>query len=94
MNKLKTGQLVVTCGIFEKMEEDDVFYYFVCDSFLRYLKHDWGDMGEEDKKENDDALKQEKRIFAVYKQPKTGLKIWIVTEWDRSITTILFPEEY
>lgn len=87
------GKVVSTYGIFEMINENEEFGKFVCDSFERYTNSDWGEMCDEDKELNDEAVKTDGRIFASYE--KDGLpKIWIITEWDRSATTILFPSEY
>jgi hypothetical protein len=63
---------------------------------LRHLKGDWGDMEDEDKNENDLAVKAgDLRIFSAYKTDIEGAeKIWIITEADRSVTTILLPSDY
>ena len=63
---------------------------------LRHLKGDWGDLEEEDKKENDLAVREgDLRILSAY---DTGFedvgRIWIITEADRSATTILLPSDY
>lgn len=92
--KFDLGQIVMTASMAEEMDRDPVFYFFVTESLERYMQCDWGDTCENDKKSNDDALKNEDRILAVYIQPETDTKIWIITEWDRSVTTILFPHEY
>lgn len=86
------GQLVITAGIRDKMSESSDFERFVRKSFSRHATGDWGDLCEEDKASNDYALANGERIFSAYKNGDT--KIWIITEWDRSATTILFPEEY
>ena len=97
---MELGTTVMTVGIAKAMERDFYFKTFVLDSFERYERHDWGELCEEDKDENDRALKEGNRVFASYNLPPylRGLfpddKIWIITEWDRSVTTILFPEEY
>ena len=53
-----------------------------------------GNTCPDDTKMNDEAVKNgDDRILAVYEDKKYG-KIWIITEWDRSVTTILFPSEY
>lgn len=88
------GMTVVTGSIDIKMKEDPDFRNFVIDSLEKYRNQDWGDTCEEDKQSNDYALENDERILAVYIYPKTGEKIWIITEWDRSVTTILFPSEY
>ena len=93
--KFDLGRVVVTRGIDERMKDDSDFYVFVlCTLYGRYAKCDWGDTCEEDKITDDTALQNGERILAIYIYPKTKEKIWIITEWDRSVTTILFPEEY
>ena len=87
------GQTVMTSGVAIALSEDKEFKKFVQESFMKYCEADWGETCEEDKELNDQALKSGDRILAVYK--KEGLEtIWIITEWDRSVTTILFPHEY
>ena len=63
---------------------------------LRHLKGDWGDLSEEDKKANDLAVREGNlRIFSAYETDIEGVgKIWIITEADRSATTILLPSDY
>jgi len=58
----------------------------------RHHGGDWGDLGAFDRCENDRALKHGERLFSAYETPAG--KVWIVTEWDRSSTCILLPEEY
>ncbi len=94
MAKFKLGRLVATRGVDTLMREDNKFREFVVASLNRYQICDWGDTCDEDKRSNDETLKDGNRLLAVYKDPRTGKTIWIITEWDRSVTTILFPEEY
>ncbi len=94
MEKFKLGQLVVTHGIDDRMNDDSTFRRFIFSALDWYMDADWGDTCKEDKEQNDEALKNGERILAVYIFPKTGDKIWIITEADRSVTTILFPDEY
>jgi hypothetical protein len=94
MMKFKLGQLVCTRAIAEKAQEDLTFNGFVQASFHKYINCDWGDTCKEDAESNDYAIKHDERLLAVYKQPETDVTIWIITEWDRSVTTILFPSEY
>ncbi len=94
MGKVELGQVVVTRGIDELMKNDSRFESFVYASLNRYAKCDWGDTCEEDRHTNDEAVKNGERILAVYKQPNTKNVIWIITEWNRGVTTILFLEEY
>lgn len=60
----------------------------------RHLSGDWGEMDEHDSRLNDRALESgEDRIFSSY-HTSAGEKLWIITEWDRSATTVLLPSEY
>ena len=59
----------------------------------RHIAGDWGDLRREDKAENELSLKEGFRILSAYKL-KTGVKVWVITEADRSATTLLLPEEY
>ena len=59
----------------------------------RHLNGDWGDLCEEDRQANAEALEQNLRLLSSY-QTRTGRKLWIITEADRSATTILLPEDY
>lgn len=92
--KFELGQLVLTIGVDTKMKEDTLFRDFVQFSLDRYGQCDWGDTCDEDKQTADESLKNGERILAVYGHKESNTKIWIITEWDRSVTTILFPHEY
>jgi hypothetical protein len=73
--------------------ENEEFARHVQLSFVRHLAGDWGDVCDDDRVANEQALQEGDRLFSVYK--KEGLaELWIITEWDRSVTTTLFPEEY
>jgi hypothetical protein len=62
--------------------------------FLRRHQHgEWGDLTEEDKMENEFSVRHNFRILSAYTLT-TGVKIWVITEANRSATTILLPEEY
>lgn len=62
-------------------------------SIWRHLAGDWGDLCPEDKAANDRALRDKSRILSVYTD-RWGNTFWIITEWDRSYTTVLLPEDY
>ncbi len=63
-------------------------------SYLRrHLHGDWGDLDDDDRRSNDAALKSGDRLFSSY-QVTPDLKLWIITEGDRSVTTLLLPSEY
>lgn len=94
MSEFKIGTLVATRGVAGKMENNAKFRIFVQNSIDSFKDGNWGDICEEDKETNDDAVKNGERIIAVYIYPDDGTKIWIITEWDRNTTTVLFPSEY
>ena len=58
----------------------------------RHVTGDWGDLDEHDKQANNNAVLQGYRILSAYGTGKN--KLWIITEWDRSVTPILLPAEY
>lgn len=94
MSTFELGQLYITQGIANDMEEDLQFAKDVVSALARYTKADFSDMEyEDDIKQNLESIKSNSgRIFASY---KTSLgKIFIITEHDRSVTTILYPDEY
>lgn len=90
--KFSIGQAVVTRGVNEKLMESKPFAKFVAHSFCRHCNGDWGELCEEDKETNEYALKHGERLLSRYENG--DLSIYIITEWDRSVTTILFPHEY
>lgn len=84
------GQVVATPGALAALEEAGQ-HPFV---FLsRHVSGDWGNLVAEDKEENQRALEHGNRIFSSYLTAK-NTKIWVITEWDRSVTTLLLPSEY
>jgi len=93
-----TGQIVATRGVYDLACENPNFAQFIQKSLNRHVKGDWGDVDGEDKQTNDQALKQGTRLLSAYNDnrfPENGVAtIWIITEVDRSATTILFPDEY
>ena len=90
MKKFNLGQLVATPGALAAIEASG-------DSLVTYLsRHEsgiWGEVDEHDRKENELSLERGLRLMSVYSL-STGIKIWIITEADRSSTCILLPEEY
>lgn len=95
MTDFKLGIIRVTRGVVALQERHRGFTAFVNACLLRYMSCDWGDTCPEDSAANDDALISGERILAEYQQPDhPDWRIWIITEWDRSVTTVLFPDEY
>lgn len=85
------GQVLATTGATEAMQGDMLVAAILLD---RHAAGDWGDLDQEDRETNDEAVKVGNRILSAYKLSDDGAKLWIITEWDRSATTILLPEEY
>lgn len=75
---------------------------FILNSLQRHREGDWGDLDESDKKANDEAVAEGSRILSAYDIPRGhsggpgagDVKVWIITEADRSSTTIMWPSEY
>ena len=91
------GSIVTTAAVHDIYTADRRFARFVAMSLGRHLSGDWGDLDKEDKALNEEALKSGGRLHSAYKIPesfKTEDKLWIITEADRSVTTILFPSDY
>lgn len=90
--KFQLGQVVVTRGIKADMDENKLFHNEVIASIARHHNGDWGELSEFDKEVNEEALEWNDRILSAYETTKG--KIWIITEADRSATTVLYPDEY
>jgi predicted small metal-binding protein len=92
--KFELGQVVMTCGVQARFEDNDEELF----SYLeRHMSGDWGDLDPNDKQMNEDALKQGERILSSYHLVENAGwrdKMYIITEWDRSVTTFLMAEEY
>ena len=93
-----TGQIVATRGVFDLASQNPAFAQFIQQSLNRHVKRDWGNLDREDKQANNQALRRGGRLLSAYNDarfPQHGVAtIWIITEADRSATTILFPDEY
>jgi hypothetical protein len=88
--KFPVGQVVATPAAIEAMQESGQTPGF----FLsRHATGDWGMVDREDWQLNDEALKDGTRLLSAYKTLR-GVKLWIITEADRSLTTLLLPDEY
>jgi hypothetical protein len=96
MNSLPTiplfppGQIVATPGALRLLEETN---RSPLEFLSRHLRGDWGDLCQEDKAENELSLKHGFRLMSSYPVSETE-KLWVITEADRSVTTLLLPEEY
>ena len=84
------GQTVITPGALEALETAG---QTAIEFLRRHLAGDWGELSEDDVKENELSLEQGFRLLSRYQTTK-GEPIWIITEADRSSTTVLLPIEY
>lgn len=82
------GRVVATPNVLEAVPEDEIFA-----ALRRHQNCDWGDVCPQDKWSNDRAVRKKERLLSVY-HSKDDVKFWIITEWDRSATTVLLPQDY
>ena len=85
------GQIVGTPGAIRALADEGIG---VADLLKRHINGDWGDLDAEDKRENDLAVSRPLRILSSYRLTRTRARIWVITEADRSSTTLILPEEY
>lgn len=92
-DKFSLGRIVMTRGVDRKFNGDHGAMF---DYLRRHADGDWGDLGYHDQALNNAALRDGTRLLSSYKLPTEhgGGKMYIITEWDRSVTTLLLPEEY
>ena len=93
MPKFPLGQIVATPGALAAFQEaqDSPWIYWIY--LRRHSEGDWSEVNVEDAAENELSLRDGFRLLSAY-TITSGIKIWIITERDRSATTILLPEEY
>ena len=82
------GNVVITPNALGQLTSADIQL-----GLQRHQAGDWGDLGEEDWKENDNALRTGLRLLSSYRS-SGGVTFWIITESDRSATTLLMPDDY
>lgn len=90
VGKFPLGQIVATPGALEALEQSRqspaVF-------LTRHAAGDWGEVSSDDAQLNDDALSNGSRVLSAYRTSRNA-RLWIITECDRSVTTLLLPSEY
>ena len=86
--KFRLGHIVATPNALAKLAQDDILA-----GIQRHQAGDWGDVPEEDRQENELSLLQGFRLLSAYRSAQ-GVGFWIITESDRSSTTVLLPEDY
>ncbi|MBI3869984.1 MAG: hypothetical protein HY299_15785 [Verrucomicrobia bacterium] len=85
---VRLGQIVITPNALESVHSTDIEQ-----AILNHSRGNWGDVSPEDAAENNRSLTEGYRILSAYSD-RHGRKFWIITEADRSVTTILLPEDY
>ena len=84
------GQTYATPGALEALSEAE---QEAAEFLHRHQSGDWSELCEEDRRENQFSIDKRLRIFSAYHTSK-GQKLWVITEADRSVTTLLLPSEY
>ncbi len=89
MGLIPLGKVVATPGALKLLSEagEDPLRFLA-----RHASGDWGELCEFDRRQNQIALREGLRVFSSYDVPAG--RVWVITEADRTITTILLPEEY
>jgi len=85
--RLDLGETYTTRGIVERLEHELIHQLFV-----RHATGDWGECCEEDAQDNEEALVLGNRVISMYSFE--GERVYVITEADRSSTTVLFGSEY
>jgi hypothetical protein len=85
---LRLGRIVSTPNALQSLTDEDILT-----GIQRHQAGDWGDLTDEDQASNDRALTEGTRIISAY-NASNGTRFWVVTEADRSVTTVLLPEDY
>jgi len=86
--RFRLGRLVSTPGALEKVSHGEMLR-----ALGRHVTGDWGNVCREDGEANESALHERARLLSAY-MTEEGVRFWIITEADRSLTTVLLPEEY
>jgi hypothetical protein len=86
--KFPLGQAFITGNALDKRDPDDVLR-----AIVRHASGDWGEVCDEDKRINDQGLEHGTRVLSAYTD-RNGVKFWVITEAERSVTTILLPDDY
>ncbi len=86
--KFPLGQVVATPHALTAIHPQEI-----SDALMRHAHGDWGTLDAEDVKTNERALKHGGRLFSQYHSSQ-NIMFWIITEYDRSATTVLLPEDY
>lgn len=86
--KFEMGRVVATAGAIEALDPADM-----ATALNRHVLGDWGDLCAADREENELGLREGFRLMSTYRD-RNGTRFWVITEADRSATTVLLPDEY
>lgn len=86
--RFSLGEVYITTPADAELAHDDV-----ADCIIRHSIGIWGDLSAEDKRSNEEAIKSGGWLLSAYRD-RNGVKFWIITEADRSVTTVLLPDDY
>jgi len=86
--RVELGQTLMTAGVNEELEPCEILQ-----ALKRHELGDWGDLEPEDREANEEALKNGDRLVSLYESEK-GIRFYVITEADRSATTVLLRKEY
>lgn len=86
--RFRLGRLMSTPGALERVPSGEMLQ-----ALRRHVSGDWGNVCSEDAEANEAAVNARARLLSAY-TTSAGLRFWIITEADRSLTTVLLPEEY
>ena len=86
--KFSLGQTVATSNALKNIPNNEIFL-----ALSRHAQGDWGELDKEDWDSNERALKNGGRLFSRY-VTSGKIPFWIITEWNRSVTTVLLPKDY
>ncbi len=86
--KFRLGRLLSTPGALERVPNGEMLQ-----ALGRHVSGDWGNVCPEDAEANEAAMHDRARLLSAY-TTEGGVRFWIITEADRSVTTVLLPEEY
>jgi hypothetical protein len=84
------GRIVATPGALAALQAAEQTPH---EFLARHMRKDWGDLSAEDRRENELSLREGLRLLSTY-HTKLGERLWIITEADRSVSTLLLPSEY
>jgi hypothetical protein len=88
--KFPLGRIVATPGALDALQRAHQTPH---EFLVRHGAGDWGELDAHDRHENECSLREGFRLFSAYRT-STGERLWLITEADRSMTTLLLPEEY